>query len=254
MTQAVILTTQRTGSTFLVTCLDSHPEVCCLGELLAGSRLFRVPDLFYKSRYGTKAYRFLRSGAWYPTRMMRRYFDEARIGSMDLGMRPVMAFKVMYNQIRPPWALDFLRQRTGIRILHLRRNNLLKVYVSHMLLTQKRDDRWQPHVTAPVDAVSMNISSAAALDYMRRAVAAYEAHERIFSNHPRLPLSYETMIDGQSLRADVARDVCRFLGIADHPMQSSLVKVNPERLQDMVTNYDELANDIRKSEFAEMLD
>lgn len=253
MTQAVILTTQRTGSTFLVTCLDSHPEVCCLGELLAGSRLFRVPDLIYKSRYGTKAYRFLRSGAWYPTRMMRRYLDEARIGSMDLGMRPVMAFKVMYNQIRPRWTLDFLRGRTEIRILHLRRNNLLKAYVSNTLLTVKRDNRWQPHVTAPVAAVSMDISSKAALDYMRRAVSEYEEHERIFRDHPRLPLSYETMIDGQALRADVARDVCRFLGIADHPMQSNLIKVNPERLQDMVANYDEFANDIRKSEFAEML-
>lgn len=254
MTQAIILTTQRTGSTFLVTCLDSHPDVCCLGELLAGSRLFRVPDLVYKSRYGTKAYRFLRSGAWYPTRMMRRFLDEARIGSMELGMRPVMAFKVMYNQIRPPWTLDFLRKRTEIRILHLRRNNLLKVYVSNMLLTVKRDDRWQPHATAPVAAVSMNISSAAAIDFVKHAVAEYDAHERIFRDHPRLALSYETMIDGQALRAEVARDVCRFLGIADHAMQSNLVKVNPERLQDMIANYDEFASAIRKTEFADMLD
>jgi hypothetical protein len=141
MTQATFLTTQRTGSTFLVTCLNSHPEVCCLGELLAGSRLFHVPDLLYQSRYRTKAYRYLRSGAWYPTRMMRRFLDKGRIGAMDLGLRPVMAFKVMYNQIRLPWTLDFLRKRTEIRVLHLRRNNLLKAYVSNMLLTVKRDNR-----------------------------------------------------------------------------------------------------------------
>lgn len=254
MTQAIILTTQRTGSTFLLTCLDSHPDVCCLGELLVGSRLFRAPDLLYKSRYATKTYRYLRSGAWYPTRIMRRFLDEGRIGSRDLGMRPVMAFKVMYNQIRPPWTLDFLRKRTEIRILHLRRNNLLKVYVSNMLLTVKRDNRWQPHATVPVAPVSLDISSVAALEYMRRAVAEYEAHERLFSDHPRLHLSYESMIDGQTLRADVARDVCRFLGVSEHPMKSNLVKVNPERLQDMVANYDEFANAIRKTEFAEMLD
>ena len=254
MTRAIILTTQRTGSTFLVTCLDSHPEVCCLGELLAGSRLFHVPEILYKWRYGPKAYRFLRSGAWYPTRVMRRFLDEGHLGSMDLGLHPVMAFKVMYNHIRPPWTREFLRQRADIRILHLRRNNLLKAYVSNILLTVKRDNRWQPHATAPVFPISMNISATAALAYMRRAIGEYEAHERLFGNHPRLHLSYETMIDGQTLRADVARDVCRFLGVADHAMQSKLVKINPERLQDMVANYDEFADAIRKSEFAEMLD
>jgi LPS sulfotransferase NodH len=254
MTQAIILTTQRTGSTFLVTCLDSHPEIGCLGELLAGSRLFRVPDLVYRSRYATKAYRYLRSGAWYPTRTMRRYLDEARIGTLQLDRRPVMAFKVMYNQIRPPWIMNFLRERTSLRILHLRRANLLKTYVSSRLLTVKREDSWKPHTTEPVAAVSMPVSPAAALESMRRAVAQYEAHERLFADHPRLQLRYETMIDGQGLAPGVARDICRFLGVSDLPMRSSLVKMNPERLQDMVTNYDELASAIAQTEFASMLD
>ena len=62
------------------------------------------------------------------------------------------------------------------------------------------------------------------------------------------------MIDGQGLREDIARDICRFLGVDDQPMHSKLVKVNPERLQDMVTNYDEFASVIAKSEFASLLD
>jgi LPS sulfotransferase NodH len=254
MTQAIILTTQRTGSTFLVTCLDSHPEIGCLGEILAGSRLFHVPEFLYRFRYGTKAYRYLRSGAWYPTRMMRRYLDDARLGSMQLERKKVLAFKVMYNQIRPAWIMNFLRERKALRILHLRRNNLLKVYVSNQLLRVKRDDAWKPHTTAPVSAVSMPISPARAIDYMRRAVAEYEAHERLFADHPRLALSYETMIEGPGLSPAVARDICAFLDVSDHPMQSKLVKMNPERLQDMVTNYDELASAVAKTEFAAMLD
>jgi hypothetical protein len=165
-----------------------------------------------------------------------------------------MAFKVMYNQIRPPWIMNFLRERTSLRILHLRRANLLKTYVSSRLLTVKREDSWKPHTTEPVAAVSMPVSPAAALESMRRAVAQYEAHERLFADHPRLQLRYETMIDGQGLAPGVARDICRFLGVSDLPMRSSLVKMNPERLQDMVTNYDELASAIAQTEFASMLD
>ncbi|MGH8131536.1 MAG: sulfotransferase [Steroidobacteraceae bacterium] len=254
MIKAIILTTQRTGSTFLVSCLDAHPDICCLGELLAGSRLFHVPELIYRSRYMTKAWRYLRSGAWHPIRLMRRYFDEARLGSMQLGMRPVMAFKAMYNQIRPPWTLRYLRERTDIRILHLRRDNLLKAFVSSELLTVKRDKRWQPHVTSPVEPVKKVISGAAAIAYLRRAAAEYETHEQIFRDHSRLALSYETMIDGQGLRADVAREICLFLGVREYPMRSDLVKVNPERLEQMVDNYDEFAAAIRGTEFAAMLD
>ena len=254
MTQAIILTTQRTGSTFLFTCLDSHPEICCLGELLAGSRLFDAPEFLFRFRYGPKAYRYFRSGAWLPTRMMRRYFDEGRLANMELGLRPVMAFKAMYNQIRPPWIMNFLRERKALRILHLSRRNLLKSYVSNRLLTLKRDDRWLPHATEPVSVITMPISPAAAIASMRRTVAEYEAHERLFSEHPRLQLSYESMIDGEGLAPAVAREVCSFLGVAPHAMKSDLVKMNPERLEDMVTNYDELACAIRKTEFAAMLD
>jgi hypothetical protein len=62
------------------------------------------------------------------------------------------------------------------------------------------------------------------------------------------------MIEGPGLAPQVARDICRFLGVPEHPMQSKLVKVNPERLQDFVENYDELARAVANSEFAAMLD
>ncbi len=245
MTKAIILTTQRTGSTFLVECLDSHPEVYCLGEMLAGGHVW-VPDFVYKSRYATKAYRYLSSGAAFSTWMMNRYFARAD--------RPVMVFKAMYNHIRPPWTIRYLREHPEIRILHLRRHNLLKQFVSHQLIAVKRDKVWQPHATAPVTPASITISSEAALQYMRRLRAEYDAHEQLFNGHARLPLCYETMVGGQSLRPEVAREVCEFLGIGQQPMRSTLIKMNPVDLRSMVKNYDELAADIGRTEFADLLD
>ena len=135
MTKAIILTTQRSGSTFLVECLESHPEVFCLGEMLAGGHVW-VPNWVYRWRYAKKAYRYLRSGAFLPIRMMNRHFARTN--------RPVLCFKAMYNHICPPWTVGYLREHTEIRILHLRRHNLLKQYVSHVLLSVKRDKVWDP--------------------------------------------------------------------------------------------------------------
>jgi LPS sulfotransferase NodH len=245
MTKAIILTTQRTGSTFLVENLRSHPDVHCLGEMLAGGHV-RIPGLVYRSRYATKAYRYLTSGAVFPTRMMDRYFARDDW--------PVMAFKAMYNQISPPWTLRYLRDHTEIRVLHLRRHNLLKQYVSHALIHVKRDDHWDPHTTEPVKAASIKISAEYALAYMRRLRAQHERHEKMFERHLRLQLGYETMIDRDRLEAGIARQVCDFLGIAQHPMHSKLVKMNPENLREMITNYDEVARVIGPTEFADLLE
>ena len=245
MTQAIILTTQRTGSTFLVECLASHPQVFCLGEMLVGGHV-RIPDLVYRSRYATKAYRVLTSGAVFPTRMMERYFARAT--------KPVMAFKAMYNHISLPWTRRYLRDHTGIRILHLRRHNLLKQYVSHELIHVRRDKHWDPHTTEPIAPTAIAVSSELALNYMRRIRAEYAEHEKMFERHARMQLSYETMIDGQALQRDLGHKVCEFLGIADQPMHSKLVKMNPVDLRSMVTNYDELAAGVGKTEFADLLD
>ena len=245
MTKAIVLTTQRSGSTFLVESLRSHPEVYCRGEMLAGGHV-RIPGLLYESRYATKAWRYFTSGAVFPTWLMDRYFARAD--------RPVMAFKAMYNQIRPPWTRRYLLEHTEIRILHLRRHNLLKQYVSHELIHVKRDDHWDPHTTEPVKPASIVVSADAALRYLRRLRAEHGMHERMFARHPRLQLSYESMIDGDALAAGVARDICDFLGITHCPMHSSLVKMNPERLDEMITNYDEVARAIGQTEFADLLD
>jgi hypothetical protein len=160
----------------------------------------------------------------------------------------------MYNQVSVPWTLRYLRRETGIDILHLSRRNLLKMYVSQLLMPTRRNRIWEPHTTEPLPPVTTRVEPPAALEHMRRARADYQRFEALFGAHRRLSLVYEDLIDGQRLRADQGRRICDFFGIPDRPMQSSLVKMNPESLQAMVTNYDEMADAIARTEFAELLD
>ncbi len=206
----------------------------------------RVPDRVYQSRYLTKAYRFVVSGAWYPGHLMTRFFEK--------GDEPAKVFKAMYNHVNNPWTLRYLLGHKEIRVLHLRRQNVLKQYVSRLLLSHRRVKKWQPHAVEPVPAVSVVVSPPAALDYMRRTRALYDHYEHVFAGHAKLPLVYEDMIEGQSLRRSVAREICEFLGISTLVLGSQLIKINPNNLRQMVTNYDELAAVVRTSEFANLLD
>jgi hypothetical protein len=243
--RAIILTTQRTGSTFLVGCLQSHPDINCITELLVGAHL-EPPGFLRTSRTGTKAARFLMSGGWFPTRAMRRFY-----ASSD---KPVSIFKAMYNQVSVPWTLRYLTRNTDIHVLHLSRRNLLKMHVSQLLMPTRRNRIWEPHTTEPLPPVTTRVDPAAAVEQMRKAQLAYQHFEDLFKAHRRLSVVYEDLIENQRLRPSEGRRICDFFRIADHPMQSSLIKMNPESLQAMVTNYDELAAAISRTEFANLLD
>ena len=243
--RAIILTTQRTGSTFLVGCLQSHPDVNCITELLVGAQL-EPPAMFRSSRTLTKASRFIMGGGWFPTRAIRRFYAASD--------KPVSIFKLMYNQASNRPTLNYLTRDRDIHVLHLRRHNLLKMHVSQLLMPTKRNAIWEPHTTEPLPPVTTRVDPSAALEQMRKAQARYRDFEDLFADHRRLPLVYEDLIENQQLRPSEGRRICDFFGIGYRPMQSSLIKLNPESLRDMVTNYDELAGVVSKTEFAELLD
>jgi hypothetical protein len=241
--RAVILTTQRTGSTFLVMALDSHPQIESAGEILVGApdRL-RAPYRGPFPRKVAKTARFVKSGAWLPGSRMRRFFTG--------GNAPVRVFKVMYNQLGNPFARRYLQGNTNIKVLHLRRRNLLKMHVSQLLLGK----RTKPQTRESVPTIRVHVDPQAALTRMRRSRALYEQFEQLFAHHPRLNLTYEEMIDGQAIREEVADRVCGFLGVEKLPMTSALLKVNPDSLGDIVSNYTELTDVLSQSEFADLLE
>ena len=240
--RAIILTTQRTGSTFLVGCLRSHPDIECAGEILNGQS--DVPMQSYRGPFKqvVKGIRIARTGAWMPGRWMGAYYRR--------GSAKVRCFKAMYNQLARPFALRYLAENEDVRVIHLRRHNLLKVHVSTLLMNKRKELQ----TTGPTETVWTRVDPATAIARMRKARARYESFDKAFERHPRLQVSYENLFDGKYLETDTCQRICDFLGVAQYRMESELVKLNPDSLRDMVTNYDELADALSGTEFAHMLE
>ena len=240
--RAVILTTRRSGSTFLVECLRSHPEIECASEILNGQPDDPVPAFRGPWKYVKKWSRIARTGAWMPARWLDAYYQR--------GSAKVRCFKAMYEQLTRPFALRYVVRNEDIRVIHLRRHNLLKAHISALLMNKRE----QLQATAPTEAVWIHVDPARAIRSMRKARARYERFDRAFARHQRLQVAYESLFDGKYLDADTCRRVCDFLGVAQHRMESRIVKLNPESLRDMVTNYEELAAEVSRTEFADLLD
>jgi hypothetical protein len=116
----------------------------------------------------------------------------------------------------------------------------------------KKRDRVQ--TKTPVGIVRTHVDPGGAIRAMRSARARYEHFGALFAGHECLPLSYEKLFDGQCLEVNIAGRICDFLEIERRSMQSTIIKLNPESLADMVKNYEELAEAILRTEFADMLD
>jgi hypothetical protein len=205
-----------------------------------------LPRVLEDRRMPAKLYRYVKVRAWNPVKILENF-----LARQDA---PVVGFKAMYNQLKNPKTHEFLRLHTDIRIIHLRRDNLLKQYVSKMLLGKKRETRWQPHSTTNLPVVSTHIVPEAAIDHMEKVLQQFEAFERLLSRHQKIELVYESMINGGCLSNQAASSLCKLLNIENRPMCCDYVKVNPDKLELMIDNYDELVAALRGTEFERHLD
>jgi len=103
-TPFVIFLQGRTGSTFLVECLDSHPRIQCDTERLVG---------------------FRKHGADKQLQWSSQYLD--RSGKCDLG---AVGFKTKLEDVLDPKRFTLLLQQLDARILVTQRRNIVKLIVS----------------------------------------------------------------------------------------------------------------------------
>lgn len=256
--KAVILASQRSGSTFLAKALNTHSQIrCSHAELfLRNSWVERIPLVWQAGgqldRYFTRgvvptkvldAYR-TRKPAWAP-------WEE--LDGQELA--PVMMTKIMHNQLLGCPSLDrYVVTNTEIGIVHLRRGNLLKQHVSNMLTRRSQELSRPAHATEPVRAAAIRVRPQVAIWHMRLVRALHTWYSRRLSRHPKVELDYEALIEANRLSDGASTLICELLDLEPEPLGADLVKVNPDSLRDMVTNYDELVHVLTGTEFEEFLE
>lgn len=163
-----------------------------------------------------------------------------------------VGFKVMYNQLRRHPELFVLLPRRDVRIVHLVRENLLKTELSAAsavargVWTSRHDTAGdaKPPVELPVDGL---------VERLDRRAGLIETHRRRWQRRsPYLEVRYE---DLAADREGTVGAITDFLGVerwTDPDLRFS--KLNPERLEDSVANYDEVVAALTGTRFESFLD
>jgi LPS sulfotransferase NodH len=223
-TRFVIFGRGRSGSSLLVELLDSIPHIVCKGEL------FREPCRTPLARVGATA-------------------AAARAEGAD-----VFGFKLLSYQLKDFVAGDdrgFVEKlhSSGYHVIHLRRDNLLRHALSN--IRARRIGVFNATAAPPSGPIEVDTENL--LGWLRSSRRLEQFEEHILDGIDHLALTYEHDLVDSSVHELTVTRVCDFLGVEGAIPRSSLAKLSPESLQDLVANPDEVRTALRKSEFARYL-
>ena len=161
----------------------------------------------------------------------------------------VVGFKVFYNHLtEEEWKK--LMSRRDLKIIHLTRRNRLKTVIS--LEIAFKTGYWTKSSPAggPRDK-NLVLDPSLLLKRLEQIEQGEAATRSRFSDRPILEVVYEELV--QSPKEEFA-SVGEYLGVYDiDPDKIKLKKQNPETVQQLITNYEEVETSLRNTRFAEYL-
>ena len=241
----VIVATQRSGSTWLSASLDRHPQVVCHGEIFQRQHASSPSyDSFVAAHNGR---RVLRAVA--PWRTTGEFLDRLLDPLLDPpGPARTIGFKVMYNQLhRHPELLLEMRRRP-MSVIHLVRHNVLKTRISAMVARER--GIWA--ADRPVDQpAKVTVPLEGLLEDLKRRQWRIRVHRTLLRPVHPLEIAYEDLLRQPEVEF---RRVTSYLAVPeDLAALGSKVKLLPDRLEDLVENYAELASRLQGTDLAWLL-
>lgn len=219
----VIITRSRTGSNFLKTLLNAHENIYVLGEMFQMLRNNTCLDIW------------------------KEIFSERPPKIKWVGFK-LFYYHPLDSQSREVW--HFLKNDPTIRIIHLKRKNLLRVHVSRLIAGKNNIWSSKKKNETPRSEKKVRVDIDRLFNDMQQTLNWERQLKLEFINHQIFTVEYEDLVAKQK---EVITAIFEFLKIPNQRVKSELKKLNPEKLQDLVVNYDELHKALNNGKYAFML-
>ncbi len=230
----VLLSTSRSGSSFLRSMLDAHPRVRCSSEFYCYDYQFwDFEEVKTQDPEGFAAIRALHVSD--PIQFIEEYgfrSDDRRVKASG--------FTLMYDQpmtSRPAAVWDWLAANTDIRVIDLRRRDELLRYVSFMRAMMTQSWVRVSQSAASPRSKPVHVDPDAFLGDVARLTEQRDTALKRFAGHPILSVSYEAL--SNETNRELAR-IFDFLGVKPMRARPTTVKQRESDPRAYISNYDEL--------------
>jgi len=226
-TPFIVLGRSRVGSNLLRSLLNAHPEIMAFGEVFRDTT---NPDWDHVGYFQAASSRALLQ------RDPVRFLQIRLLGRYPRAVRAV-GFKIFYYHAGGGrsgiW--DWLRHQPAIKVIHLKRENLLQTHVSRKRAALT--GQWVSTSGRPDETVSMHVDFDEALADFEQTRAWEEEFDRFFIGHDVLQVTYESL--STDIRS-MTRRLEDFLQVSPQPLVPSTSRQAPYPLSAAVSNYVEL--------------
>jgi LPS sulfotransferase NodH len=238
MIRFVVLATPRTGSNWLCSLLDSHPDILCHHEI------FNPEGIHYalSARGGELDFGTVTARDREPLHVLDRVWHET------LGF-PVVGFKL--NRGQNPMVLNHVLLDQEVRKIVIKRANRIRTFVSEQIaeLTGEWESYRESHLSGKKIAVTVDPA-----ELHRHVFVNQRFYEDIHASltdteQSAIEVHYEKLADPH----EVAR-VLAFLGVSPAAtLTAGTRKQNPSSLHQLVSNIDDLRIRLEGSELEQDL-
>lgn len=240
-TRFIIGASARTGSTLLMRSLAQHPAVQVYGEIVRNHDLFR--EHVHEFR-GAKELFQTQPSAFLDSRVFRKYPP-----SVD-----AVGFKLFYHHAPRdiPWGDEvwrYLLDQPQLNVIHLKRHNLLQVYVSTTVA--KASNEWIKYSESTTQQGGLTVDLDDMIAFFNTRRAGETDFDACFDRFPILPVRYE------SLANDFGNEMARiqeFLGLMPMPVSQGTKQRPSKPLSEQIANYDAVVDRLTDTEWAEFLE
>ena len=260
MIKFLIITQPRSGSAWFMSCLNSHPQIYCPAQTTLFSKQNLSPIKWFKPDFlkvdnPISPYSKYRSGSL--KRQIAHWFNKKKLVYDFLNHMyaknqnaDAIGFKVNYSQSRKNRVILSWVKQNDVKIIQLVRYNLLKRLVSHKIA----NTRSMCHSTHPLEPIKVHIDPKVLIEDFRRRQKRFNRYKILFEDvlHvPYLEVRYESLLNEFDIEI---HKILNFLEVDNViPLSSDFVKVNPDSLENIVENYNEVRQALSNTDFNKFL-
>lgn len=227
MKSFIIFGMGRTGSTLLASLLNSHPLICCEGEV------------FNQNRW--RSYKRPMAYLWqhYPW----PYLTYRRLRAKGLQHKAVYGFKlhtkVYYPQVAQPAQFLERAAQSGWKIIHLERNVLFDQVISSLIANATR--RYFGHEQANEPTVQLHIPVDKFANQLEQTITTCRRNRQILADLPHLSIRYEAHLAEATYWSSTVARICDYLTIPIMGViKSEIMKPWRQPYAELLVNYAEL--------------
>jgi len=239
-TKFVILFFERSGSSWLVDMLNNHPEVSCLHEVFSLKWEGEDKEKKGKPIYTTEAQ---------IKKQLHKIYEKPNAKARGFKFK----YPIQYNHY--PHIVDFLNEnKNDIRTIFLYRKNKLKGAISSQNNARLRALNRRSNLTVNEKGLPpLELNTEEAIKYTEwreRSDFNFFKWAKEFS-HLHV-ITYEDLLNDT---VSTLKGVCDFLNVSPtHAPTSKVRKSTPDSIQQAITNYDELREQLRCHPLEKYLD